>query len=128
MMSIVSKQKRVLVVKDEPLMLNRVEEILRKEGYAVNKSTSVKDALQEVGTNHYDLIITGTHFNERVRVDVVPLLRVYAPTIPIIVLTDKRQVDDALDILRFGVDEFVTQVAELPFRIALALQKAKVNP
>jgi len=52
---------RVLVADDEPGMLYVVGRVLRREGFEVDTTTCVTDALDQLTKHTYDLLITDVH-------------------------------------------------------------------
>lgn len=48
---------KILVVDDDPMVLDSCELILRSEGYAVSLTSSVKEALQMLEEKKYDLLL-----------------------------------------------------------------------
>src|SRR4051812_23004855 len=48
---------RVLIVEDEPDLLNGLARALRDEGYAVDTATNGEDGLFNAETNEYDAIV-----------------------------------------------------------------------
>lgn len=55
--------KRVLVVDDDPEIAELVAEVLESRGYAVATVASAEDALEAMGRNPFDLVISDLHLS-----------------------------------------------------------------
>lgn len=54
----VSRQAKILVVEDEPMIQNLMTEFLKREGYMVDTASSAEEALAFLDVSSYNLIIT----------------------------------------------------------------------
>ncbi len=103
---------KVLAIDDEPAVLELLNDILSKEGFAVEKARGGKEGIDSAVNNTPDLIILDLMMPEVTGFDVVEELRSHpiAKEIPIIVFTAKDL--DAEDKRRLGTDiEKVVQKA-----------------
>lgn len=55
--------KRVLVVDDDPEIAELVAEVLESRGYAVATVASAEEALEAMGRNPFDLVISDLHLS-----------------------------------------------------------------
>ena len=55
---VMRKQPIILVVDDEPAILELVKDILSPAGYLVNTATNGKEALAAIQAHPYDLVLT----------------------------------------------------------------------
>ena len=78
--------ERVIVVDDEPLVLDVISMLLRKRGYSVKGFDDPKSALDELRTqpNNYDLAIVDFSMPEMSGVDLALAMRVIHPDLPIV--------------------------------------------
>jgi two-component system, OmpR family, response regulator len=102
------EQLRILVVDDEPHILNFLRTGLKYEGFTVATSEDAESAMKEVGRFHPHLVIldlmlpgmTGLELAERLLAD---------PDIAIIMLTARDQVADRIAGLNVGADDYVVK-------------------
>ncbi|CAN5145701.1 response regulator transcription factor [soil metagenome] len=107
-------RKRIMLVDDEPRLLNAVAADLRGEGYDVNTARSAREALIELAQTTPDLIISdvlmpvmdGFALAKRIRGNEATSL------IPIIFLTAKTGSVDRIKGFRSGVDAYLTKPFE----------------
>jgi two-component system OmpR family response regulator len=119
-------QRRVLVVDDEPSIVDAVATALRYEGYDVREAGTGRQALAEMERFQPDLVVLdvmlpdldGFEINRRIR-------RGGAPT-AVLFLTARDTVPDKVRALRDGGDDYVTKpfsLAELMARVDAVLRR-----
>jgi DNA-binding response OmpR family regulator len=120
---------RVLVVEDEPRIASFVAKGLREQAYAVDVSIDGDDALYKASINDYDAIILDVMIPVRDGFQVCAELRAAGSTVPIIMLTARDQVQDRVEGLDSGADDYLTKpfaVAELLARLRALLRRGHV--
>jgi two-component system response regulator VanR len=123
---------RVLVAEDERRVAEAVARGLRREGIAVDVAQAGDDALFKARVFPYDVVVLdrdlpGMHGDEVCRI-----LRSEQPHAKIMMLTASGSVDEMVDGLSLGADDYVTKpfaFAELVARIqALARRSGPARP
>jgi DNA-binding NarL/FixJ family response regulator len=106
--------KRLLVVDDEPHLLNTVASCLNNAGFEVLTAQSAIDALMILAHTMPDLIISDVHMPQMDGLAFVRHVRASERTalIPVIFLTAKDQKEDRIEGFRVGVDAYVTKPFE----------------
>jgi two-component system, OmpR family, alkaline phosphatase synthesis response regulator PhoP len=117
-------QKKILVVDDEPDLLETVRFPLEMEGYQVLVSSNGEDALNQARTEKPDLIILDLMLPKLDGYKVCRLLKFDEryKHIPILMLTAKTQEKDRLLGKETGADDYMTK----PFDIDKLLEKVKL--
>src|SRR5512145_2347608 len=122
--------ERILVIDDEPDLLELVRINLRQAGYEVETAETGRDALELLRRSAPDLVVldlmlpdvTGTEICRRMRTD--PELA----DLPIIMLTAKADEVDRVVGLELGADDYVTKPfspRELTLRVRAVLRRRK---
>ncbi len=117
------KQKKVLVVDDEPFICRSLSFVLRKENYEVFEARNGEEALEAIRTHRPDLVfldvmmpkVNGFEVTEMVKSD--PDLK----RTKIILLTAKGQDSDRETGRRLGADDYMTK----PFSPSKILERAR---
>jgi len=121
-----SKEK-ILIVDDEPDILELIKYNLSKEGYSIDCAKSGEEALEKSQSHDYDLIILDLMLPGRDGLDVCKVLKNSPRTsnVPIIMLTAKGEDADIVSGLEVGADDYVVK----PFspRVLLARIKAVIR-
>jgi DNA-binding response OmpR family regulator len=122
-----SEGRRILVVDDEPDLLQAVQLYLEDHGYLVFTAENGRDALEVVRTKLPDLVVLDVRLPEMDGFEVLRRLR-EASAVPVIMLTVQSEEQDKVRGLRLGADDYVTKPfsqRELAARIAAVLRRAE---
>jgi phosphate regulon transcriptional regulator PhoB len=103
--------KRILVVDDEPDLVELVSYNLKKEGFKVTTSPDGEDALEKVRKSAFDLVILDLMLPGIQGVELCRMIRGNPRTeaVPIIMLTAKGDVSDKIRGLETGADDYMTK-------------------
>jgi len=121
-------EKLILVVDDEPRMIQFIRMNLELEGYRVLQANNGLEALNKVRDEFPDLVILDVMMPD---LDGFETLRILRETsdVPVIMLTVKSEEDDIVRGLRLGADDYVTKPfspRELSSRVQALLRRAEV--
>jgi two-component system OmpR family response regulator len=117
---------RVLVVEDEPRMSTLLERGFRDEGYAVDVAGDGTDGLWLAMENDYDAIVLDIMLPELDGIDVCRRLRASSRWAPVLLLTARDGVEDRVQGLDAGADDYVTKpfsFAELAARVRALIRR-----
>jgi two-component system OmpR family response regulator len=104
----------VLVVDDEPSIVDAVGTALRYEGYTVHEAANGTDALEAVRRFEPDLIVLDWMLPDIPGIEVGRQLRAEGNRAAILFLTAKDATENKVEALRAGGDDYVTK----PFSLA----------
>ncbi len=118
-------KQRILLVDDDPdiLEVNRV--FLANEGYEVSIAMSISQTLEKAATNAYDCIVLDIMLPDGSAYDLPMKLRVYTKA-PIIFLSARDQLEDKITGFKVGGDDYMTKpysLHELSARIAAHIRR-----
>jgi two-component system OmpR family response regulator len=122
---------RVLVVDDEPSIVDAVATAFRYDGFEVDEATTGGEALLVAAQNEPDLIVLDWMLPDIEGIEVSRRLRERGSTAAILFLTAKDSIQDKVDALRIGGDDYVTKpfsLAELVARAHAILRRTKGIP
>ena len=111
---------RVLLAEDEKRMAAAIVALLKQEKYDVDHMTDGASALLALESNMYDIAILDVMMPKMSGFEVSRKARSKGITIPILMLTAKSQLDDKVEGLDNGADDYLTkpfQTAELLARL-----------
>jgi len=118
----------ILVVDDEPRMIQFIRMNLELEGYRVIQASNGLEALNKVRDELPDLVVLDVMMPDLDGFETLRLLR-ETSTVPVIMLTVKDDEDDKVKGLELGADDYVTKPfspRELTSRIRAALRRAEI--
>jgi two-component system, OmpR family, alkaline phosphatase synthesis response regulator PhoP len=120
----------VLLVEDEAALRLFIGDSLRNEGYAVEYACDGQEGIEKCMHLPVDLIILDIMLPRKNGFEVCQALRAAGRTTPILMLTARSQVEDAVSGLKIGADDYVTKpfdMGELMARVAALLRRASAT-
>jgi DNA-binding response OmpR family regulator len=120
---------RILVVDDEPAIVDSVSYALRRDGYEVESVDDGPPALEAVRSRPFDLVVLDVMLPSQSGTDVCRQLRAES-AVPIILLTAKDDEIDRVVGLELGADDYVTKpfsMAELISRVRALLRRRELD-
>lgn len=118
----------ILIIEDEYSLADAVAETLNGEGFNTCIKTNGEDGEDEALTDNYDLILLDVMLPEKNGFDILRSLRNMGINTPIIMLTAKSEIEDKLNGLEHGADDYVTKpfsMRELMARVKTVIKRAK---
>jgi len=116
----------ILIIEDEYSLADAVAETLRNEKFNVCIKTNGEDGEDEALTENYDLVLLDVMLPGKNGFEILRYLRQEKIKTPIIMLTAKAEIDDKLNGLEHGADDYITKpfaMRELMARIKAVLKR-----
>ena len=123
-------RERVLVVDDEPDVLQICERILTAEGFSVTTVSNGFEAVQLAGAERFDLLLTDIKMPGMDGLDVAEAARSVNPNLVCVTMTGYSTMDTAIEALKLGVEEFIIKpfsASDLVSAIGRALEKERLR-
>lgn len=108
---------RVLVIEDEPDLLEALGQALREAGYAVDETSDGRNGLFKAAGTEYDAIVLDLMLPGMSGWDLLRELRKSKST-PVLILTARDTLPDRVRGLDAGGDDYLTKPFELPELLA----------
>lgn len=121
-----SKKTRILIVEDEPAMIEGLRDNFEYEGYEVISAGDGMEGLNRALSDGPDLVVLDVMMPKLSGLDVCKQLKAKSPSIPIIMLTARGQEIDKVVGLELGADDYVTKpfsIRELMARVKAVLRR-----
>lgn len=119
--------KKILIVEDEPNMVNGLKDNLEFEGYEIDTAFDGKIGMQKILAGKYDLVLLDIMLPEISGLDICRNARNKGVKTPIILLTAKGEEIDKVLGLELGADDYITKpfsLRELLARIKAILRRS----
>ena len=119
---------RILVIEDEHKIANSIKKGLEQERYAVDVVYKGEDGYDLASTEEYDLIILDLMLPDTSGIEICKRLREKSIHTPILILTAKGQIQDKVEGLDTGADDYLTKpfsFEELLARIRALIRRPK---
>lgn len=113
---------RILIIEDEYSLADAISEILKKEKFNVDIVTDGQEGEFEALTDIYDLIILDVMLPGKNGYEILKTLRKENIKTPVIMLTAKSELENKLEGLENGADDYITK----PFHMKELIARVKV--
>ena len=117
---------KILIIEDEYSLADAIAETLRRENYTVNIVTNGQDGENEALTGMYDLILLDVMLPNKSGFEILKTLKAEKIETPVIMLTAKSEIEDKLNGLENGADDYITKpfhMKELVARVKIVLKR-----
>ena len=115
------KKEYILVVDDDPYILESTSMMIGVFGYSVAASQSVDDALDKIKSNVFTVVLTDIKMPGRSGIELLQILHADKPEIPVILMTGYAELDTAIDAIKLGAFDFIKK----PFKTEYLIHSIK---
>jgi putative nucleotidyltransferase with HDIG domain len=116
------KRLNILVVDDEPTILEIAEEYFRIKGFNVLTASNGKEAVKRLESEKIDCCLTDINMPEMDGLELAAYINQKDNTIPVIIMTGYPSMDNALKTLKNGVVDFLIKPVNLE-QIELSIRR-----
>src|SRR5690242_4629534 len=121
----------ILVIEDEPGIVDFLERGLNAHGFAVFSAFDGMSGTEQALSDEFDLVVLDMMLPQRSGAEVLSVLRDAKPGLPVIVLTARGEIEDRIAGLDAGAVDYLTKpfsLSELAARIRAQLRAAAQAP
>lgn len=121
----------ILIIDDEPELLDRLSRLLEKECYTVTTSGDGRAGLLKLLDDSYDLVLLDIMLPYMNGLDILKEIRSNRIETAVLMLTAKGDIDDKVIGLNLGADDYLAKpfsIAELLARIRALLRRSTTAP
>lgn len=121
---------KVLIVEDEPELLNEIEAYLIKESYICEVAADFNMADEKLHLYHYDIAIIDITLPGGSGLSLIESLKKQNSDSGILIISAKNSLDDKLTGLEIGADDYITKpfhLAELNARVKAIIRRRKFD-
>jgi len=104
--------KRILVIDDEPQILNFLKELFQQDGWDVHEATSGTEGIEKIERERYDVILTDLKMPGADGIEVLRTAKKIQSDAEVVLMTGYGTVDSAIEAMRAGAFHFLMK----PFR------------
>ncbi len=120
----------ILIIDDEPDLLQRLGKVLEKEHYTVTTAEDGRQGLEKLWNDSYDLILLDIMLPYVDGLEILKNLRAAGLDTPVLMLSAKGDVEDKVAGLNLGADDYLAKpfsLAELLARVRALLRRHAVT-
>ena len=122
-------KNRILVVDDEPRIVNSLEVILSEKGYIVSKATSGKEAVEMIRQDEYSLVIADLILPGMTGLELLKTVKKDFSHLPVFIVTTFATISAAVIAMREGAEDFITKPileSEIRIKIERAIEPYRI--
>lgn len=117
---------KILIIEDNPLLLDTLEQTLQSAGYKCETATKYIEAADKIVMYEYDVLLVDINLPDGSGLDLIRLIKLEKPSAGIIVVSARNSLDNKIEGLDLGADDYMTKpfdMAELIARIKALLRR-----
>lgn len=121
---------KILVVEDEPEMLESIERALKLENAVVESASNLQDALDKALIYEYDCILLDVNLPDGSGLELLQELKNQNKSEGVLIISARDSLDDKLEGLNLGADDYLTKpfhFSELIARIRSIIRRKKFD-
>lgn len=116
----------VLIVEDNPELAQELTDYLTQSGYVCKTARTVAAASEEISGNDYDILLLDLGLPDGSGFDLLTELRKTQTKTAVIILTARGELDDRINGLQWGADDYLTKpfaLTELGARLFAVIRR-----
>jgi DNA-binding response OmpR family regulator len=121
---------KILVVEDEPALLESIERVLKQENAVVETAMNLHDALDKALIYEYDCILLDINLPDGNGLELLQELKNQNKSDGVLIISARDSLDDKLEGLNLGADDYLTKpfhFSELIARVRSIVRRKKFD-
>ena len=121
---------KILIVDDEKSILDLLNMVFKKQGYAVKNAPSAEKAIQLMEEDEFDLVLTDVRLPKKSGMDILKYVREKEPHMPVIMITAYGTIKQAVEAFKAGAVDYVLKpfdVEELKIIVEKGLKERRLK-
>lgn len=117
---------KILIVEDEPQMLDNMRKTLEQENYKVESASDYETASNKLGVYNYDCVLLDITLPDGNGLELLKQIKAQGKEDGVIIVSAKDSLDDRLKGLNLGADDYLSKpfhMAELHARVKAVLRR-----
>ena len=113
-------ETRILLVDDDPIILDALSRFLRREGYTVETAADGTEALEMLAAGRFALILTDVNMPRTNGLELLRAAKRHYPDVVVIVVTGYGTIENAVEAIKMGACDYLTKpVVDDDIRVAV---------
>lgn len=109
---------RILIVDDEPIVVKSCERILSPEGYSVDTALNGREAIEKLGKDGFDLVITDIKMPDMDGIELLKWIKNSKPDTGVVIITGYPSQESIKEALRLRILDYLPK----PFSPSLLIE------
>ncbi|HSD07502.1 response regulator transcription factor [Flavobacterium sp.] len=100
---------KILIVEDNPELAVELKEYLLGNGYICKISKNCDEALEEINSNDYDIMLLDLGLPDGSGFDILKEIRKTGSKVAVVIITAQGELEDRINGLQLGADDYLTK-------------------
>jgi DNA-binding NtrC family response regulator len=100
---------KVLVVDDEPVVVNSIRKTLVRKAFKVQEAFSGKEALSRIASETFDLVLLDMRLPDANGLELINDIRKSKPNLRVVIVTGYASIDTAVEAIKRGADDYMAK-------------------
>jgi len=121
---------KILIIDDEQSILDLLDMVFKKQGYAVETALSADKAFKLIDEDEIDLVLTDVKLPQKSGMDILKHIRENKPEIPVIMITAYGTIKQAVEAFKSGAVDYVLKpfdIEELKIIVEKGLKERRLK-
>ncbi|WP_114781702.1 response regulator transcription factor [Botryobacter ruber] len=121
---------KILIIEDEPEMRRLIKQFLQEENYVVEEAADFRTGMDKIISFDYDCVLLDIMLPDGNGLELLRKLKSLERADSVIILSAKDSLDDKVEGLELGADDYLTKpfhLAELNARIKSVIRRRKMD-
>ena len=121
---------QILIIEDERILRDSISEYLKANGYVCTTAGTLKKGLEKSNNYTYDCVLIDIGLPDGNGMDIINTYKKNYPQTGIIIISAKNSIEDKVNGLHFGADDYLTKpfhLSELHARIHSIIRRRSFN-
>ncbi|AMV71169.1 hypothetical protein JCM30471_30070 [Desulfuromonas carbonis] len=114
---------KVLVVDDDRLLRNMAEDLLVRNGLAVQTAKCGEECLQVIASQEFSTVLLDLILPDHNGLDLLPRIHQLRPDLPVVIMTAYASLDSAVEAIKKGAYDYITKPLD-PVLLSNSIDKA----
>lgn len=98
---------RVLVVDDEPVVVNSIRKTLSRKSFRVEEAFSGREAMERIMAESFDLVLLDMRLPDANGLDLVADMKKRKPELRVVIVTGYASIDTAVEAIKRGANDYM---------------------
>lgn len=98
---------RVLVVDDEPVVVNSIRKTLSRKSFRVEEAFSGREAMERITAESFDLVLLDMRLPDANGLDLVADIKKRKPELRVVIVTGYASIDTAVEAIKRGANDYM---------------------
>jgi DNA-binding NtrC family response regulator len=100
---------KVLVVDDEPVVVNSIRKTLARKAYRIEEAFSGRQAMERIAAETFDLVLLDMRLPDANGLDLVGEIKKRKPELRVVIVTGYASIDTAVEAIKRGANDYMSK-------------------